>query len=89
VVNNIDNFNELKRQLNALRDDFSERRNTIPRPDEREMIGYPEAIAALLDGLPIESARRILTAAISIIETSNTVKADEIYKNFGSRSSRI
>jgi len=41
----IENFTELKRQFEALRNDFSERRNTIPRPDEREMIGYPEAIA--------------------------------------------
>jgi len=81
------NFTELKQHFKVLRNDFSERRNTIPRPDEREMIGYPEAIAALLDGLPIESARKILTAAISIIETSNTVKADEIYKKFGSCTS--
>jgi len=84
-----ENFNELKRQFEVLRNDFSERRNTIPRPNEQEIIGYPAAIAALLDGLPIETAKRILTAAIGIIEVSNTVKADEIYKNFGSRSSRM
>jgi len=84
-----DNFIKLKRQFEECRNCFSEQRNSIPRPDYREFLGYPEAIAALLDGMPITTAKKILTAAIGIFEEYSTVKADEIYKNLGSHSSRI